>query len=73
MFNQSCDNLASLTITPQPEQIFRVYMLWSELPNHTVLQPVQQVIPAVKREGFYVVEWGGAELAPSSLFPITHR
>lgn len=73
MFNQSCDNIAELRISPQPEMLFRVYMLWSELPEQTLLQPTAQDMPTLKREGFHVVEWGGVELSPSVLFPTTQR
>lgn len=50
---------AELTITPQPDSILRVFMAYKAL-REPVELPEQQ-LPSFEREGFTVVEWGGAE------------
>lgn len=62
LFNESCKPLADLTISPTPDAIFRVYMVWSEIPENATLEPVPQSIASFQREGFCVVEWGGSEV-----------
>lgn len=63
-FNESCDRFAKLEITPKPDNLYRIYMLW--FPTKTAQSISPQPIPMVKRDGFTVIEWGGQEL-PSSL------
>jgi hypothetical protein len=60
VLNEDCNRFAQLDITPKPDNINRIYMLW---------QPVDagasiglQSIPVINREGFDVLEWGGQEL-----------
>lgn len=57
--SQEYEQMADLKITPQPETIIRVMMVWSPL-----LEPIeipQQDLDELgkKRSGFTVVEWGG--------------
>ena len=51
------DEMAKLTITPEPDSILRVFMLYSPLNRKIEVTP-QKIIP-FDREGFTVVEWGG--------------
>lgn len=51
---------AALTINPQPDSILRVFMAYKAL-NAPAKVPEQRLTPFV-REGFAVVEWGGAEI-----------
>ena len=51
---------ARLTVTPEPDSLLRVFMAWKPLEAPMDL-PAQE-LPAFKRTGFTVVEWGGAEL-----------
>lgn len=51
---------ARLTVTPEPDSLLRVFMAWKPLEAPADL-PAQE-LPAFKRTGFTVVEWGGAEL-----------
>ena len=62
LFNEVCNDLASLTISPEPAEIARFYVLWTEVPEdyNPVLEPQQ--VPTMKREGFTVLEWGGIEV-----------
>jgi hypothetical protein len=58
-FNETCNKYAELEISPKPDQIYRIYMLWSPVEtNHSC--PEQKII-LVKREGFTVLEWGGSQ------------
>lgn len=52
--------LAGLTITPQPESILRVFMVWRGLESPIQIPP-QHFTPFL-RKGFTVVEWGGSQL-----------
>jgi hypothetical protein len=60
LFNESCDTYARLNISPLPDHIFRVGMVWCDAKNSGVI-PNEQIIPSVKREGTTVIEWGGME------------
>jgi len=62
IFNKEYDQLASLDVSPAPQEIFRVYMLWTPLENSVEIKPQPQKIESVNRTGFYVIEWGGSEL-----------
>ncbi len=60
LFNESCDTYAKLNITPQPDQIYRVGMIWKNATTDFIPEP--QIIPVINREGFTIIEWGGMEL-----------
>ena len=60
LINEDCNAYAELKITPQPETIIRIGMIWSKATSENIPQP--QIIPEMKREGFTVIEWGGVEL-----------
>lgn len=49
-----------LTITPAPDSLLRVFMAWS--PIEEPVEMVPQTFQPLQREGFTVVEWGGAEV-----------
>lgn len=57
LFNESCDAYAELKISPKPDNIFRVGMVWTEATTDFV--PEVQKILSVNRKGFTVIEWGG--------------
>lgn len=48
---------AKLNITPEPDSILRVFMVYKPLDKPIDIEP--QVLPAFSRCGFTVVEWGG--------------
>lgn len=54
------DEMAELTITPEPDSILRAMMVFSALNKKIEVTP-QEIIP-FEREGFTVVEWGGTEI-----------
>ena len=49
---------AKLTVTPAPDSILRVFMAWTPLDAPVEIDPPE--ITPFAREGFTVVEWGGA-------------
>ena len=59
---EDCNQFASLECDPQPTAINRVYIAFSEWKEELTpfIHPVE--LPAFKREGFNVLEWGGFEL-----------
>lgn len=69
LFNNSCDVIADLSISPEPNATFRVYMLWTDISENAIPTPTQQIIPNFQRSGFSVVEWGGSEIPVDQLQP----
>jgi len=57
--------IAELSVTPKPESIRRIYLLFEgtnkDAPNYIVEKPL---LTSFERTGFTVVEWGGTELTP---------
>lgn len=51
---------APLTITPTPDSILRVFMVFKPLNKEVIIKP--QEIKSFNRIGFSVIEWGGTEL-----------
>ncbi|MDH4472649.1 MAG: hypothetical protein QE487_08555 [Fluviicola sp.] len=62
LFNEDYDEIATIKISPQPDALFRVYMLFTPLENTVELNPEPQEIKSVNRNGFTVIEWGGSEI-----------
>jgi hypothetical protein len=60
LFNEQYNEYATLNVNPKPDHLFRVFMLWSKA--DASMQPTPQAISSFQREGFTVVEWGGAEM-----------
>lgn len=52
---------AELTIDPAPDTVIRVFMAWKGLDQPEKITP--QELTTVERNGFTVVEWGGAEVS----------
>ncbi len=67
MFNDEYNTYASLNVTPKPDHLFRVCMLWSKVTTKNTASLKPQKIESFKRDGFTLVEWGGAEMQ-SDLF-----
>ena len=51
---------AVLHITPEPDSVLRVFMAYKPLQAPIEIEP--QELSAFDREGFTVVEWGGAKI-----------
>lgn len=69
-FNESCNRFAELEITPKPDELYRIYMLW--FPTTSITKTTPQEIKTVIREGFTVIEWGGQELQSSLNHSLTN-
>ncbi len=57
---EKLDALMPITIDPEPDSVFRVYMLFSSCGEDLELEP--QSLPRFVKNGFSVLEWGGSEL-----------
>ena len=57
---QAYTDLAKLNISPSPDSILRIFMVFKPLDNEIEVQ--KQELEAFNREGFTVVEWGGTEI-----------
>ncbi len=66
LFNDECNSFASLNISPKPDNVFRVQMIWSDASLVSAQNILEQKIESTNREGFSVVEWGGAEIETSN-------
>ena len=65
MINEQCNQFGILDISPEPDNVARVYIVWTiEVPEK---QPEEQELNPLDREGFTVLEWGGIELENVSL------
>ena len=53
---------APLTITPKPDSMLRVFMVFRGLESMPERLPEEQRFEKFRREGFAVVEWGGDEV-----------
>ncbi|MBE6713586.1 MAG: hypothetical protein E7580_08805 [Ruminococcaceae bacterium] len=51
---------AKLKVTPEPNTLIRVFMVWQKAESYIELP--EQELSAPKREGFTVVEWGGTKI-----------
>jgi hypothetical protein len=57
---QAYTEAAKLTITPKPDSIIRVFMVYQPLKEYVDIP--EQKLTQCNRKGFSVVEWGGTEL-----------
>ena len=53
-------DVAPLAITPAPDSVLRVFMVYQPLREPIEIEP-HEIIP-FERKGFSVIEWGGAEI-----------
>lgn len=54
------EDVAKLEITPSPDTLIRVFMVWQGVDEFVNLP--EQTLSAPERQGFTAVEWGGAEI-----------
>ena len=54
------EDVAKFKITPSPDTLIRVFMVWQGVDEFVNLP--EQTLSAPERHGFTVVEWGGAEI-----------
>lgn len=60
LFTEEYDEVATINITPKPDHLFRVFMLWDDAAPLDQSRISEQKIESFERSGFTVVEWGGA-------------
>lgn len=58
--NEECEYISSNLVIPAPVSQLRLIMEFKPVSKNIYIRP--QVIPSFKREGFVLVEWGGAEI-----------
>ncbi len=61
VLNEEAINFAELVVNPEPDNVFRFYILTCPVANpmdYHYLEP--QLIESIKREGFTLLEWGGS-------------
>lgn len=63
MFTEEYDEVAALKVTPKPDHIFRVFMLWKDGTNMVETRVTPQAIQPLTRDGFTVIEWGGGMIS----------
>lgn len=57
---QKYEDLAKLEITPKPDSMLRIFMVYKPLNKHIDIK--EQKLSKFKRTGFSVIEWGGTEI-----------
>jgi hypothetical protein len=62
VFNEDYDAIAKMNISPTPDAIFRVFMIWQKGGGVSDMKHKGQGLPSFRRDGFTVVEWGGGEV-----------
>lgn len=63
LFNKEVDKYASLDVNPTPDNLFRVFMIWtdaSKIDFNACFR--EQKILSTNRNGLTVIEWGGSEI-----------
>jgi len=58
--NEEYEKIAKLTVTPKPDSLLRIFMVYKLLLSRVELKP--QKINPFHRNGFTVIEWGGTEI-----------
>lgn len=59
LFNSDVDQIARLDFSVKPDNIFRVFMVYESLNEYRDVKPLN--IQRADRDGFTVIEWGGAK------------
>lgn len=62
IYNEDCNQFAELSISPKPDHVYRIYMVFAPISDAGNQNYTEQIIPKIKREGFTVIEWGGSQL-----------
>lgn len=63
------DDAAPLSVTPRPDNVNRVFMIWCDGSRYNKTDLTPQKFTPLNREGFDVLEWGGAHFNPD-LIPV---
>ena len=54
------EDTAKLEITPEPDSLLRVFMVWKPVEKPAEIEP--QTFEPFIRKGFTAIEWGGAKV-----------
>lgn len=66
LINEECDQFANLDIAPKPDNLIRLYIVWSPIHEAISTNATDLGIPKQDRSGFTVLEWGGMEINTSA-------
>lgn len=61
MVNDAYEQIASVNVSPKPDNMLRIYMMWGAVEEGNTLSPTPQSFTSLKRDGFTYIEWGGSE------------
>lgn len=61
MFNDECNVFANLACNPQPANVYRMSMLWTNV-DAAMYNIQAQVFPVINRNGLTLIEWGGGNI-----------
>lgn len=62
-----CEQFATYDISPQPNHVQRIYMVYTLFHEQPEMKVQQQHFEPVDRSGFFMLEWGGTELPLSQI------
>lgn len=66
--NDNIDNTSFLNVEPKPDTEIRVFMEFKEISNKNKLNKIpEQKLMKIKREGFTLIEWGGAYIGNNKI------
>ncbi len=58
-FNTECDVYANIDISPKPDNLYRVFIVWGAVSERFDVK--EQEMKTMNRSGFSVLDWGGQE------------
>ena len=67
VINEDADLFAELTISPKPQAVYRIYLVFCDSKGISEHSITEQILPKMNRSGFVVLEWGGAETAQKNI------
>lgn len=67
VINEDADLFAELTISPKPQAVYRIYLVFCDSKGISEHSISEQILPKMNRSGFVVLEWGGAETAQKNI------
>jgi hypothetical protein len=62
LFDKECEQFATYDITPKPDKVNRVYMLYSGFEQAPYIRNIPKPLKKMERKGFYLVDWGGVNI-----------
>ena len=64
------DKIAGMDITPEPESMRRIYMVFSPInTSNKQFTVTPQKLPTFSRTGFTLIEWGGSQIEFQPIIP----